>query len=336
MQEASLIYNEKNILFTCKAIAILSIVSAHVAGTGSQTSVEMFCSRVLSAWGTVGVPVFFIISGYLYERSLSRHGCWAVFTGKFKSLLLPWLFCGTIVWLYVVLRKGEITLQKWFFFLIGEYSYLYFMTVLLALFVLYMVLRKNVILIYIGLVVWLIANIIIYFVGWNLPFSPYLNIFTWQGWFLAGGLVQMKGLQIKITKIVKIVWIPCLIAGCMLIVWSSACGNTITYWSSIYLIMEILLLPSMYGFAILILRSKKLRDLAVDVGERSFSLYLLHMPIAGIIAYIMNRFPNGVFILLRPLLTVAVTYIGIYVMGRICAALRVGHVYNLMIGKREK
>lgn len=96
--------------------------------------------------------------------------------------------------------------------------------------------------------------------------------------------------------------------------------------------MELLLLPSIYYFAVLLVGGTK--SLLMDIGEKSFSIYLLHMPIAGILANIMNRFPNGIFILARPVIAVLLTYAAIYAGGKVCDVLRVGKVYAAAIGKR--
>lgn len=322
---------EKKILYLCKALALFSIVSAHVAGVGGDASkVQVFCAKILGAWGTVGVPVFFAISGYLYERSLSRRTYMELLRGKLRSLALPWLVCGTGVWLYVALRKGGLTFGNWFSFLIGEGSYLYYMTVLLLLYLLYIFLRKKNVLVYLGILVWVVSNIVISNVGWKLSFSPYLNVLTWQGWFLLGALIQRKQIQTSMGKVLKKIWLPCLAAGMAIIIWNCACGITITYWHRAYLLMELLLLPSIYYFAVLLVG----KSLLMDIGEKSFSIYLLHMPIAGILANIMNRFPNGIFILARPVIAVLLTYAAIYAGGKVCDVLRVGKVYAAAIGKR--
>ena len=59
---------------------------------------------------------------------------------KMKTLIIPWLIAATIIWLYVILRKGEIAFDSWFNFLIGNGSIFYFMTNLIIYFIIFAVL----------------------------------------------------------------------------------------------------------------------------------------------------------------------------------------------------
>jgi len=67
-----------------------------------------------------------------------------------------------------------------------------------------------------------------------------------------------------------------------------------------------------------ILNKLKLENIAVYVGKLSFSLYLLYMPIAGIVANILNRseaFAPLTFV--RPIIVIAITAVLIEAYKRI-------------------
>lgn len=329
-------YEEKNVIYICKAIAIFSAVSAHVAGVGSNVpEMELFFFRLLSAWGTFGVPVFYLAAGYLYERSLQKHDIMYIFKGKLKSIILPWLICGTAVWLYVVLRKGGLTLGGWASFILGESSYLYFMTVLVLLYILYSLFRKYTWLLYAGIVLCITANAITAFWGWHLPFSVYLNVFAWQGWFFIGGLIQMKSWQNKIPGIMKKCWFVSIPAGLAIVLWYCFHGSTIFYWHKYFLVIEVLLLPLLYCGVRGAMKCRAVEKVFVAVGKKSFSIYLLHMPVAGILANLMDRFPNGMLIFFRPFMAVFVTYGCITAFERICSSLRIDKLCEWCIGTRK-
>lgn len=336
MKDNRVLEKERNIIYICKAIAIFSAASAHVAGGGSNASLgEQFFFRLLSAWGTFGVPVFYSIAGYLYERSLQKHDNLYILKGKLKGVFLPWLVCGTAVWLYVALRKGGLSFGSWAAFMLGESSYLYFMTVLVLLYVLYSFLRRRIWLIYAGIILWIAANVITSIWGWHLPFSLYLNVFAWQGWFLMGGLIQSKSWQKKIPGIMRRCWFWSIPAAAAAIFWYCYHGSTIFYWHKYFLIIEMLLLPLLYCAVRMIIKRRAFEKFFVAVGQKSFSIYLLHMPIAGILTNLMNRFPNGILVFLRPILAVLITYGCIAVLEKVCSRLRIDKLCEWCIGTRK-
>ena len=83
------------------------------------------------------------------------------------------------------------------------------------------------------------------------------------------------------------------------------------------LFKNILLMICLYNIRC-ILNKLKLENIAVYLGKLSFSLYLLHMPIAGIVANILNRseaFAPLTFV--RPIIVIAITAILIEAYKRI-------------------
>lgn len=59
-------------LYCIKAYAIICSIAAHCTLVDNKLAgndVAMFLSNILTCIGSVGVPIFFIISGYLYNNN---------------------------------------------------------------------------------------------------------------------------------------------------------------------------------------------------------------------------------------------------------------------------
>lgn len=116
-------YNEKDYVSIVRALAIFSVVCAHVTdASGSITNLA------ISSLGAYGVAVFFLLSGYVF--SFEKRSFGTFFRRKLTTILIPWLFCGTLDWLYVVLRKGGITFSGWVSS-IFVHSHYYYLTILI-------------------------------------------------------------------------------------------------------------------------------------------------------------------------------------------------------------
>lgn len=114
-----------------RAIALISIVSAHIFfSAGTPVLISNFYNKIAS----IGVIAYIIVSGYLY--SPEHYGSFGkMLVKKLKSLGIPWLFLGTVGYLYNGILSKNISALSYFKFIIGNGSYLYFMTVLFLCFV---------------------------------------------------------------------------------------------------------------------------------------------------------------------------------------------------------
>lgn len=120
------------IIWIAKAIAIFCVVCAHSALINEDSgNTNQFVSSILNYIGTMGVPLFFILSGYLFTFNKKSFGLF--WRNKVKTLFLPWLFCETLLWLYIVIRKGGIGFRSWCLFLIGYGHTTYYLTILTIL-----------------------------------------------------------------------------------------------------------------------------------------------------------------------------------------------------------
>jgi hypothetical protein len=123
--------NKKKYIQVLRGLAMLSVASAHVSAVSSNNFIAYYGNLLLNSIGSVGVVVFFVISGLLFRK---KQYSFAVFwKRKLKKIVPPWFFCGFIIYLYVVLRKGGETYLGFFKYLFA-YSHFYYLLMLLCLF----------------------------------------------------------------------------------------------------------------------------------------------------------------------------------------------------------
>lgn len=166
---------------TARIYALLSIVSAHMFFPGT------FSTVILSRAGTVGVVVFLIMSGYFYRPHKFSNLCRLIKT-KFVSLCVPWFVLGTCTWIYKsIMIPDYCTITQLIKWIIGNGSYLYYMSVLVLCFLIFYKVKNGIKIL--ALLATMLSNMltasgtmepILFF----LKINNYLNIFNWIGFFL--------------------------------------------------------------------------------------------------------------------------------------------------------
>jgi fucose 4-O-acetylase-like acetyltransferase len=98
---------KQNSLSIIRAIGVFSIVCAHTTSVpDTATSVSRFVSRFFLSTGQLGVGIFFVIAGYLF--AVKNHSNLGEFLHrKIQTLIIPWSFCSTLVYLFVAVRKNS-------------------------------------------------------------------------------------------------------------------------------------------------------------------------------------------------------------------------------------
>lgn len=241
---------------------------------GGSGQWNVLCSQILDYLGTFGVPVFFCISGYLFAgNTRTLREFWQ---RKVATLFLPWIFCETVLWFYVVLRKGGISVTAWLLFLLGYHHTTYYLTILVVFYVIYWKIRSN-------KAVWalnLISILSIAETGWNVGIfhrlnemlnSYYLNPFNWMIFFGIGLLVRRQS-----EKIVE-----------MFFDWK---GLLCLSGSVIYFSINNFLGQEMYYFSRFAL-----------IGN------LLHQFFAGIVVAVTNHWDFFILTLCRPWIILGIT-----------------------------
>ena len=116
-----------------KAFAIIAVVACHCTNTiDNPGRINTIATYFFDAWKGSGVPIFYFCAGFFFKGS----GKFLPFVkNKVVSIVLPWVFTGTLIWLYIVLRKGGVSFDNWLGYLFLRDSYLYFLTDLMIFYI---------------------------------------------------------------------------------------------------------------------------------------------------------------------------------------------------------
>ena len=131
---------ESQLITRIRAFAVLMIVAAHCNKLpDNSTEIVSIIESAASSFSSFGVWLFFCLGGYLfaYEKRTAEQ----ILMRKAETLILPWAFTGTMVYLYTYFRHGGLSVISYFAFLIGYGSYLWYMTVFVILLLVYTGLR---------------------------------------------------------------------------------------------------------------------------------------------------------------------------------------------------
>lgn len=292
---------KNNIIYILKCFAIISVICAHCNSIPNDSIYVIKCfSCILSNWGTYGVGLFFIVSGYLFNPEKDRY---SFFKKKLINICIPWLTSSVLVYLYVHLRSMDLSIIGFIQFLFGFNSYLYYLSVIMLLYIIYYfipLLRRV-----FALIIAIVINLVFVLGTIKVPYiSEYINIANWIGYFALGVLIKSH-LEIfgKIKTIIynnKVLF--AILHVCILITkvlylsrgsyWG--CFNAIQMWSGMTL-LYILAMASSNG------------SLFTIIGKYSFTIYLWHIPFAGMTAKLMSKGILIYFVLIRPVIVLVVT-----------------------------
>lgn len=319
----SLSQQESNTLYVIKSFAILCVVAAHMPFGNAYPVAEI----VRISLSQIGVIIFFISSGFFYTRKKNdSKNFWGK---KAKSVLIPWVIWSIAVYLFSVLitrslSEFPLSYLKVFFGIGHVYWYL---TILFILFVIfkYIYTYAKDWLLYICMAM-SIGSVLLSAFG-AIKFSylnQYLNVFNWVGFFALGILIRRKNWLLKIAKISFFLVAFALLI--LFIVLSVIRGTLIEAYIDIYSIPI-----ELCGFICCLFFSKLLSSnkVLIDLGKKSFLIYLMHIQIAGAIN---TRLPyNTVFLILRPFIALAVCYLFTKILEFVMRKLKLSK-YNYVFG----
>lgn len=320
--------NERNYIYVLKFFAVISIVSAHVATISNQSSLNILASNILTSISSFGVAIFFLISGYLFYSN--SNNIRQFFLKKIINIAIPWIMTGTLVFLYIALRKGGLNIGGWLNFLLGNGSYLYYLTLLSSFYIVFWKYRNKIIIL--GSFILFIISLTLTANGLLEGINPYLNPFNFIGYFALGLFIRSEKYSLlEIGNIIsskKILVIIAFFIVTILInkynITSGYFGNAtiISQFVTVLMILSISLWKNLYN------------DLFISIGKESFAIYLLHMPIAGIIVALTNLIGNGFVTLIRPIIVIAIVYTTIVIYKK-TSVLTIKQEYkNMLIGSR--
>jgi len=314
--------------YVAKAVAVLQIIVAHMSLGEAQPVAE----AIRIAFSQIGVPVFFVCTGFFYQRKRNDS---RIFWGKkIKTIIVPYIIMATATFVLPVILsgtfKGFAAYVKW---VIGIGSPYWYMSVMLLCFLLFKCIchlertKKAALFSCVGISVLSVLLSVIGVIQYNSYFNQYTNLLNWIGWFALGYLIREYGWLEKITsKMFFAVSCPLLILFVAL-----STGRTITieaYVDQYSLPIEI------FGVVCVLCLANALSNtkLLIDIGKKSFFIYLIHIQLAG---FINARLPyNVVFFVARPIVAVAVCYVIAKFCELILKKVNLFEKYGVILGLR--
>jgi peptidoglycan/LPS O-acetylase OafA/YrhL len=329
-------FNERKFIYILKSIAVFSIVCAHCGYvTLSFSKLNLFFSNFLQSIGSIGVGVFFVLSGYLLYKNNKK--IIVFFRNKVKTILVPWIICGTAVYGYTNIRKGGLSLRGWLNWIIGNPSYLYYLFVLIILYLVYFYFTKSRVFCIVTIIISIISNVITsleIFKSIGISFNPYINPFNWMIFFSVGIFIAQKNALARLSVKAENYLVITGILSIMSILIFSVSGNILSYWKAYYLIFAFIIIFFVFGLSYKIVNNNKNNEIIEFIGKESFSIYLLHMPFAGLIANLLNRKDLWWTTPFRPFIVLSLIGILIYFYKKVAKIINKEKSLNMLIGSR--
>lgn len=265
-----------------RAFALVSIACAHIGFSGGASSV---LSKIYSVLGSIGVICYLICSAYYYNPR--KYTFIGLLKNKAITLGLPWIFLGTVGYLYNAILSKNLSVIGYLKWIIGNGSFLYFLTILILCFLIFY--RTNNTILYCAIGV-NIVSLILTAAGVLAPvisalhITNYLNIFNWVGVFALGMLLK----QVSAEKLYSVLHKTRIIAPCAFVIAVAVvCIFDIKtgYFSYIGIYFELLGALAILGVSTFGVLENKL---IYDISNMSFTIYLIHMMVIGVFDRVYN------------------------------------------------
>lgn len=288
-----------NQMYVLKAISIFSVICAHMRMVNYSYENELI-DRLYASVGTIGVICFLFMSGLFLNVNEKKNIFWKK---KIKNIIIPWIFCSLLTYILSVIITKKFSIVEYIKWVVGAGSWYYFVTIILILYLTYRIVQNEKI-IYLLLIIGILSNIMTIRgqITYNEWFTPYLNVFNWVPFFSLGVICNKKQFINKIQQFINKNIIFIIFLFCALLLVQIFGKEDISYWSSLSLPFEFI------GLLLGIFLADKMKDIPImiSIGKHSFTIYLIHMQIAGIIN---TRIPNSfIFELNKSLIALMITY----------------------------
>lgn len=306
--------NKINRFDIIKGLSIISVVIAHSVGEISRTMsiFQYVFNNALNVLGFIGVPNFFFISGYFFAKDKSPN-IRAFFQKKINTIFLPWVFCGSIIYIVTSLcgsAKEDISIFKWMKYILGYKSLYYYLSVLTILFLTFKVFEKlnlnKKLVLSISLVLSL-STIAFYSISSDYFLNKYIyiNPLSWIFFFALGHYFSSKeeGLHNHIEYFSD--WIKGLFT--VFFVFSIICivdymyNPWISYFRFSAFFMECSAITLFYILASFIENryieypQNKIVFIFDHLGKISFTTYLLHLPVCMGLVLLLSKLELMIF-----------------------------------------
>ena len=317
------ILNDESDTFYCiKAFAILSAVAAHVNSIITTPIASKIATTIWAVYSHVGVPWFFILSGFFFHYSKEKSG--EFWIKKVKGMLVPWVLCGICTYALSCILGNSLDMigfVKWIF---GYGTWYYYMTVLLVLCVIFSHSSSDTVC-YCAIGVNVISIFLHQYFGGNN--FQYLNVLNWIGFFAVGILMR----RYRLDRIIKnSQWIQCV---CILVlglgIGSAIYANKFGYFNVSSLLYEMASFPIILKLCSMIVSRIKVSHL-VFIGKRTLFIYLLHMQVVQAIG---TRIPTGLAKdVLYPIIALEIMAFAAWILLKISSKSKIAHLCAPFIG----
>lgn len=290
-------------------LCIVSVICAHFSGKvfSTFTGIPLFLFYCCKVYGTVGVVVFFILSGFLYNNKDKKFS--EVLGKKIKYILLPTYIAAVVC--YTVTHINNFSIKELIIYSYGGGSLYYYITVLMFCYVVFYFIGSNMWLLY-GAIILNIVSILLFasdiIMYEQLPFpyiTSYLIVTNWIGFFAFGIILREKKMWEKVVlwaeKQIGILLVVFCIATILYVYFCA--DSEISYFVYQSIPYELLGAITILGVSIKL----KYWNWLMDVGNSSFFIYLYHINIIG---FISSKFCSNWFVVL---LYPAIVVLGLWI-----------------------
>ena len=306
---------------------------------------------VLTKISCVGVFIFFILSGYFFHP---KKGFWKK---KLLAIIVPWCICAIIMYGYQCFHHNQIFTAKGVInYFVGNGSFLYFLSMLMACYGLCYFYKKFFWIIFCFMGATVISVFLtsldilphsVFSQRWFFTYlNPYLNVFNWIGFFSIGILIQQTDKLGQLFQISRKYWYFLLLLYSLILFISYQYEYGFVYWTSLAIPNILLVTLIFMALAqIPLYRLKYLELVCVKMGAITLPIYMYHETIINkILVWPAWLRGNIVAALARPCLCVLIIgfccYLGAWGLGKLSPKL--AYIYSIFWGlnsslnKKEK
>lgn len=304
--------NLSKLFYVIRGLAIISVVYAHSTSVSNHT-----LQRIGETIGVLGVPLFLFCSGYYFKPCN-----WKKLSHKLStSIISPWIVWGTFCFvLYYLLGGTTLEIPSYISFILGHYTWLYYIPIYLIIRVLFNAFNSTKFTIFAIFISFLYILTTFYYPvesdSINNWITPYQNPLSWIGYFGIGILAKRYHLLEKLFH--QNIWIKILVIICFFSLFCGLVlnGSKISYWNPMASVINIVALTAIPLIASFIVKAK----IFIILGTNSLLIYILHMQLGIGGANTLLRLihiPDIFYFFLKPFLVLAITLLLILFMKRI-------------------
>lgn len=266
-------HTDSQALYFVKAVAIFSAVAAHASVIDTSTRASTVITCLWDIFSSLSIGSFLITGGILYSRAPGD--TLRFWKHKAVTLLLPWVFCSGLTYIYRGLNGHGLGLWGYVNWMLGNGTWYYYATIYVVMLALFKPIWQRPPALWgcVGVNVLVLTGRAfgIHPFSW-LPFSEYLNIFNWFGFFALGILLRRNGLKLGPRTVP---WCAAAFLLAFAYVYRHGIFNYFHIANTLY---------SAFGFFLLFALGRKLADSWMmpffrEMGATTYCVYLLHMPI---------------------------------------------------------